>query len=301
MHTDLSVVIPMHNGEATIREALASLAGQHAAPPFEVIVVDNRSTDRSAQEVLDFASSCELPIRLVEAQERQGAAYARNVGADHAVGQRLVFCDCDDTYDPGFINAMSEALEGADIVAASHERPEEYAVGLAATPVDQRPSAHPPLFTLLGYLPTGGGGGLGVHRGMWLAVGGFDNSYTRGAEDNDFYWRVQEAGGVMAMAPRAVVIYRHRATLRGTFKQYLSYRRGATLLQVRFPGVTEPVTLSGSLRHLAQTILSAPRLARTQAGRRSLAAQLGGITGSLLGLWRHAVLKQVPPRELISS
>ncbi|MDR7252140.1 glycosyltransferase involved in cell wall biosynthesis [Nocardioides sp. BE266] len=296
----LSVVIPMHNGESTIRQALSSFGAQHAPPPFEVVVVDNRSTDGSAEEVRDFAATSPFPVRLVEAHERAGAAYARNTGAQNAASQRLVFCDCDDTYDPWFLNAMNEALDHADIVAASHERPDEYAAGLASSPVDQRGAPHAPQFNLLGYLPTGGGGGLGVQRQHWQAVGGFDNSYRRGAEDNDFYWRVQEAGGVMLAAPRAIVIYRHRETLDGTFRQYLSYRRGATLLQARFD-VGDRVTLAGSLRHLAQTVLSAPRLVRTEAGRRSLAAQLGGITGSILGLVRHQLLRRIPPRELMTS
>ncbi len=295
------MVIPMHNGTSTVGNALSSLAAQVDPPRFDVVIVDNRSTDGSAQKAREVAVGLPFATTVVEAHASAGAAYARNVGAAHADGARIVFCDCDDTYDPNFLRAMDEALDHADIVAATHERPEEYVAGLASSPVQDRADPHVPGFAILGYLPAGGGGGLGVHRSRWSSVGGFDNSYRRGAEDNDFYWRVQEMGGTMTTAPRAIVVYSHRDSWSGTFRQYLDYRRAATLLQARFPhGVTQPVTWRGSIKHLAQTVIDAPRQFGSAAGRRSLAAQLGGITGSLLGLIRHDLLRRVPPRELMA-
>jgi glycosyltransferase involved in cell wall biosynthesis len=298
----VSVVMPVHNGRLTIGAALASLAQQEDPPPFEVVVADNGSTDDTVAVVEAVASSTSLDVRLVAAHQSRGAAYARNVGAAAARGTRLVFCDCDDTYDPGFLRAMNEALDEADIVAAYHERPDEYEAHLSTGDIARRGAAHAPAHLLLGYLPAGGGGGLGVRAGRWREVDGFDNSYGHGGEDNDFYWRVQEMGGVFTTAPRAVVVYHHRPRLSGTFRQYLRYRQGAVLLQSRFPrGVTEPLSYRGAVKHLAQTLVSSPRLARTCQGRRSVAAQVGGTMGTVLGLTRYRLLGRVPPRALHSS
>jgi len=71
--------MPCFNAEQTIVVQLQALAGQQWSHPWEVIVVDNGSTDRTA----DIAKACRpwLPsLRLIQAKERQGAAYARKVG-----------------------------------------------------------------------------------------------------------------------------------------------------------------------------------------------------------------------------
>ena len=86
-----SVVIPCFDGEATLGLQLEALATQQAAPPFEVIVVDNRSTDGTRSVVKKWQST--LPnLRLVVADDEAGAGYARNVGAGAAIGQYLMFC-----------------------------------------------------------------------------------------------------------------------------------------------------------------------------------------------------------------
>ena len=288
----------MHNGAMTIGQALISLVDQKDAPLSEFVVVDNLSSDTSVEVVKAFiAQHPEVAVRLVEAADMQGAAYARNFGAEHAVADRLVFCDCDDLYDARFLWAIDEALDISDIAAADHLRPDEYEPNRDYATLAP---AYKPGFALLGYLPTGGGGGLGVHKRWWLETGGFDNSYIRGAEDNDFYWRVQEAGGNLVMVPRAIVVYRHRSSLWATFKQYRDYRRAGVVLQARFAhGVTQPITARGTLRHFAHTLVSIPRSVTTGSGRRSLAAQFGAVTGGLCGLVEHRMKRGVlPPRQL---
>lgn len=84
----VSVIIPNHNGAKTIARCLeAAFASDH--PDFEVIVVDDASSDGSAEIVARF------PCRQVRLRCRRGAAGARNSGAAQARGELLFFTDAD--------------------------------------------------------------------------------------------------------------------------------------------------------------------------------------------------------------
>lgn len=84
----LSVIIPNHNGARTIEKCLAAaFASQH--DNFEVIVVDDGSTDGSTETIKKF------PCRLIALSEHSGASRARNIGAEQAKGDILFFLDAD--------------------------------------------------------------------------------------------------------------------------------------------------------------------------------------------------------------
>ncbi len=90
----VSVIIAVHNGEKFIAETLRSILGQ-TAPPTEVIVVNDASTDGTAQVVSAFGAA----VSLIDAQCRDARA-ARNTGAARAQGNWIAFCDADDIWLP---------------------------------------------------------------------------------------------------------------------------------------------------------------------------------------------------------
>ncbi len=93
MSTQLSVVVPTFNRLEVLPEVLAALGEQIDAPPFEVVVVDDGSTDGTA----GWLSSCDLSVPLVfETQENRGPAAARNRGVQLASGEVIAFLG-DDT------------------------------------------------------------------------------------------------------------------------------------------------------------------------------------------------------------
>src|SRR5262245_44195127 len=98
-----SVVIPAYNAEAYLDAQLSALASQVDGDPFEVIVVDNMSTDRTASIAARHADT--LDLRIVTAGDGHSAAYARNVGIQHARGEFIVFVDADDVADSGLLAA----------------------------------------------------------------------------------------------------------------------------------------------------------------------------------------------------
>ena len=89
---DVSVVIPVRNGEQFLTEAIESVLGQ-SRPPLEVIVVDDGSSDSTSEVAQAFGSS----VRYVP-QPPLGVAAALNCGVDLVRGQLLAFLDADDVW-----------------------------------------------------------------------------------------------------------------------------------------------------------------------------------------------------------
>jgi len=91
----LSVIIPTYNRAALVPEAMASVLAQ-TWRDFEVLVVDDASTDGTAEALAAFGSR----IRLLRNTSRLGVAAARNLGISGARGQWLAFLDSDDLWRP---------------------------------------------------------------------------------------------------------------------------------------------------------------------------------------------------------
>ncbi len=94
MSCAVSVLMIVHNGERDIGRALASILTQ-TMPDFEVVIVDDGSTDRTVEMASAFAARNEH-VRLVTNGENRGRAYSRNVALDEASGDYVIFVDADD-------------------------------------------------------------------------------------------------------------------------------------------------------------------------------------------------------------
>ena len=90
----ISCIVPVFNGERYLTEAIESILTQ-TAPPLEIIVVDDGSTDRTVELARSFGDA----VRLVR-QEHRGVSAARNHGVRVAHGELLAFLDADDLYLP---------------------------------------------------------------------------------------------------------------------------------------------------------------------------------------------------------
>ena len=228
-HPTVSVIVPVRNGAGTIHTCLAALCGQDwPREALEVIVVDNRSADRTLEVVAGF------PIRLLEERDVQSSYAARNRGAAAARGAILAFTDADCVPDPGWVRGLVSALESP-------------AAGIAAGPIEawraerlveryqaaralraERAFRHP-------VLPFAQTANAACPRAVFDAVDGFDAACRFGG-DLDFCWRVQRRTGLaLAWAPAAVVRHRHRTTWRGLFALYEKNALANCLLAERWP------------------------------------------------------------------
>lgn len=117
MRPNISIIIPVYNGEAFIKSALDILL-QQATPEIEVVLIDDGSTDSTAAIVKQhFCEQLTGQQLKFFTQENQGVSAARNLGIDHANGDYIGFVDADDLVLPEYIAVLLQAIESqADIV-----------------------------------------------------------------------------------------------------------------------------------------------------------------------------------------
>jgi glycosyltransferase involved in cell wall biosynthesis len=99
--TQVTVLLPAYNEELAIRRVLEEIVEALAATSlaYEIVVVDDASTDRTAMLAEDFAAECwQCPVRVIRMPENRGAGAARKVGVRKAAGEIVVMLDADGSY-----------------------------------------------------------------------------------------------------------------------------------------------------------------------------------------------------------
>jgi len=171
----LTIIIPCLNNAKTIGAQLEALGSQHCSAPWEIIVSDNGSTDKSMEIAKRYTERL-TNLRVIDSSDQQGVSHARNVGAMAATGDYLLFCDADDVVAPDWVSAFCAALSKYDFVACRAETKTlspEWADGLFNRHAQEnalQTAWYPP------YLPYAAGGTLGIKKTLHEAVGGFDES-----------------------------------------------------------------------------------------------------------------------------
>jgi GT2 family glycosyltransferase len=282
---ELTVVIPAHDVAATLGEQLDALLPQRWRGEWEVLVVDNRSTDGTAALVRSYMR--EHPhLRMVTADERAGLCYSRAMGIEHAAADHITICDGDDVVGPHWVRAMGEALREHRVVTG---------------PVETELLNPPWLFEARNKLATQGsrtwydlfpviaGGNLGIHRDVFAEIGLFDARFT-GSEDHEFSLRLWQAGIPIHFEPEALLHYRYRTSPRALWKQGTTYGETRPLLRrsVAAAGFTPPPRLAG-WRSWAWLVSHSPGL-RTEQGRANWMWVAGNRVGQLRGSIRARTL-----------
>jgi cellulose synthase/poly-beta-1,6-N-acetylglucosamine synthase-like glycosyltransferase len=278
----VTVVIPARNAAATIEAQLAALADQDYPGELKVIVADNGSTDDTTTRALRWADR--LPgLRVVDASARRGVAHARNAATAVATSELVLVCDADDVVDPAWARHLVAGLTTADAVA-----------GGIADFVDGIPDAAPtpaPFGTAgFGFLPALTGASCGYRRGVWEAVGGFDESVAMAAsEDVDFAWRLQLAGYSLAQVPDGFVWYRQPATPGAVLRKWYRYGRSQPPLLRRFRAQgLRPEPAPRVVAGWARLVIHAYRLVGGDAAaRRRWCRDAGRRAGRLVGSVRE--------------
>lgn len=236
----LSVIIPFYNAEETLADCLESLIAQ-TVPPFEVILVDNGSTDRSFSIAEKFLKEERLAKWRLVRELRQGSEYARNTGAAQAAGEILAFTDSDCVADPDWISEITRAFQSHPEAAAVAGRVRGYPpknlvqkflclYTLRSAVSEEHLYRSYDLFQ--GGFPTAN---LAVRRHVFNQLKGFDADIPFRIGDIDFCARLYAAGNAILYTPLAAMRHQHRRTLKSMLRQ--SYTYGgvqATLLGSHF-------------------------------------------------------------------
>lgn len=228
----LSVILPVRDGEPFVAGMLESLATQVTTFDWEMIVVDNGSTDGTLATARSFEGR--LPALRVLSEARAGKSNALNAGIAAAAGSYLVFVDADDQVAPGYLQAMADGLDTYEMVSGRMDTTvlnPGWAQG-----VKLREDG---LTNFLDWHVMVGGGLLGIRADVRKRVGDFDPELRCG-EDVDFTWRAALQGIDTGFVPDAVLYVRRPLTVREAFAKGRAYGRSHTDLFVRFRDEGQP-------------------------------------------------------------
>jgi GT2 family glycosyltransferase len=223
----ISVVVCSYNGSKTIAETLAALS-KLSYPDYEVIVVDDGSTDATAEIARRHG------VSLIQT-ENKGLSNARNLGMEAATGEIIAYIDDDAYPDPDWLKFIAAGLMDSDhagIGGPNLAPPED---GCIANCVAHAPGG--PVHVLLSdeiaeHIP---GCNMAYRLDQLRAVGGFDPRFRVAGDDVDICWRLQERGWTIGFSPAAVVWHHRRSSIRGYWKQQKGYARAEALLAEKWP------------------------------------------------------------------
>ncbi len=198
----VSVIIPVYNGERYVAQALDSVFRQDYRP-FEVIVVDDGSTDRTAQIICGYDS-----VHYIR-QMNQGVASARNTGITASRGEIIAFLDSDDFWPPGRLT----------VTVGYFQQHQEVGYVLGKEMMFVEPGCDVPEWVKAEWLKEPQDGTntavLVARRSTYERVGLFNKDYRSG-EDTEWLVRASEAGIPMARQQEVVLCKRiHSQNLTG--------------------------------------------------------------------------------------
>ncbi|HLB20479.1 MAG TPA: glycosyltransferase, partial [Solirubrobacteraceae bacterium] len=223
----ISVVVCTHNGEATLAQCLQR-AAELTYPDFEVIVVDDGSTDGSAHVARALGAT------LIQTEHR-GLSFARNAGVRRATGEIVAFLDDDAYPDADWLQYVAASLRANDHAGMGGPNIPPEDDGLIADCVAAAPGG--PIHVLISdreaeHLP---GCNMAFRKSALLDIGGFDERFRVAGDDVDVCWRLQESGRTLGFSAGAVVMHRRRDSVRRYLKQQYGYGKAEALLERKWP------------------------------------------------------------------
>jgi len=222
-HSPVSIVIPVFNRLELTRQCLASIWQHTHEDSIEIIVVDNSSTDGTADELMELQD--EGRLRVFVQGENQGFARACNLGALAASHRYILFLNNDTEVTAGWLEPLVTTLDADARVGAAGSKllfpdgtiqhagvafvREEKQAGAVLLgdhlcyrkPSDYRPANHPQLMRALS------AASLLVRREAFDQVGGFDEQYWNGNEDLDLGLKLTEKSWDLVYRPESVVVH----------------------------------------------------------------------------------------------
>ena len=279
-----SVIIPNWNGLRYLRPCLVSLQAQ-TCPSFEVLVVDNASSDGSVEAVQrEFAG-----VRTLALAYNGGYSGGCNAGVRQARGEIVVFLNNDIEAEPTWLEALIDALDRHPEAGSAASRMMLYdqpthihsagdLYGIDGIPESRgvwQPYGEPYDRECLVF--GGCGGALAYRKSVLDEIGLFEEAFFMYCEDVDLNWRAQLAGYRCVYTPDAVVRHHLSATGGGKLASYHVGRNTIWVIARNYPPELQRRNrqrIRGAQWRVAREAL---RAWRGEAARARLRGQLAGI------------------------
>lgn len=281
-----SIIIPNWNGAAHLPTCLESLRRQSFDGNFEVILVDNGSTDGSLDLLAHYAE-----VQVMALGENRGFTGACNVGMRAARGAFVILLNNDTEADPRWLE---------EVIAAFGRHPEAGLIASKMLLFDRRDTFHTAgdfyrvdgipgnrgvwqrdvgQYDLEEFVFSACGGSAAYRRAMLDDVGLLDEDFFFSCEDIDLAWRAQLRGWRCVYAPRAVVYHKLSATGGTTTASFYNGRNYIYLLIKDYPGDLWRAHWRDILKAQLRITTEALRAWRGAAARARLRGQLAGLLG----------------------
>ncbi len=223
----ISVVVCSYNGARTIREACEGLA-RLDYPDYEVIVVDDGSTDRTATIAREY-------FMRVISTANQGLSNARNTGLAAATGELVAYLDDDAVPDPHWLQYLAALFMSTEYVGVGGPNIAPPGDGTIAACVDNAPGN--PVHVLISdreaeHIP---GCNMAFRKAALEAIDGFDGQCRVAGDDVDVCWRLQARGWKLGYSPAAMVWHHRRNRVRTYWRQQKGYGKAEALLERKWP------------------------------------------------------------------
>ncbi len=245
-----SIIIPVFNKLDYTRKCLEAIAKNTPADAYEIVVVDNASTDGTNE----FLSESSLPVRLIVNDRNVGFARACNQGARAASGEYLVFLNNDTEPLRSWLGPLIETADSDDLVVAVGSKllyPDGSIQHAGIVVVDDREKKDPLLAqnnhvnkpsdaaeaNIMTTYQALTAACLLVRRTAFEAVGGFDEGYWNGYEDVDLCFSLRAMGGKLVYQPASVVV--HHESKSGP-ERYVKVRDNIARLHQKWLGRVKP-------------------------------------------------------------
>lgn len=219
----VSVVVSVRNASGLIVQQLDALGPQIVTMDAELIVVDDCSSDGTADEVDSWLRDASLPhAQLLRRDRRGGTNASRNDGLMAASSDVVAFCDGDDTVSENWLGNLVTAVAAGRIVGGEllENKPDGQVVTWPSDPV-----SHGWRYAY--------GGNLAARRADLIKIGGFDESIRAGGSEVEMAIRGQASGVLeVVSAPDARISYRRAQSPMGIFLTQFRKERGRSYLSI---------------------------------------------------------------------
>jgi cellulose synthase/poly-beta-1,6-N-acetylglucosamine synthase-like glycosyltransferase len=226
---EVSVIVPIYNGEKDIPDLIACLEKQtYPRDRVEYLLVDNNSSDRTAElldELSDRARREGLPITVLSENKIQSSYAARNTAIRKARYSLLAFTDMDCRPIPEWLEELVKPFDKPEIGLVAGDIAALPGTTLLEKYADRHEFMAPKFLLQHSFCPYGQTANLAIRQEAFEKVGLFRPYLTTGG-DADICWRIQrETGWKLVYAPEARIYHRHRATLKDFQSQLQRYGR----------------------------------------------------------------------------
>ena len=303
----VSIVIVNWNGKDFIDRCLNSVL-KTRGPKYEVVVVDNASTDGS-DDLVERVCACDNRVKLIRVGSNAGFSGGNNIGASFSSGKYIVLLNPDTEVERNWLSPLLEAadsMDGCIIQSKLRIMNSDLLDGLGDFPTIHGISL------MLGHnqgceIPSSyeifsaRAAAMMVRKDTFLALGGFDPDFFNGYEDVDFGWRHRLAGGKAILVKHSVVYHTGRVfTKRAGSREFFHKHKNSIATVIKNYSLRKVLAITPATIIIRTLISSAPNtdLRGMMGSTFSAIAATFWVLGHFRSIWKKHLFVQLHVRRV---